>query len=85
MYIGQYMNVTADYTAARKLLLSKAEIKKLQIGIAAKGLTIVPTILKLTNRGLIKIDIALARGKNAQDKRQTIKERDQKRNLRKYY
>ncbi|MCB0338526.1 MAG: SsrA-binding protein SmpB [Bdellovibrionales bacterium] len=64
----------------RKLLLHKKEIDKLSGRVREKGLTIVPLKLYLKN-GLIKIEIGLAKGKLAPDKRDTIKERDAKREL----
>ncbi len=67
--------------AARKLLLNKQELRKLQKSVTASGLTIVPLNLFLTDRGLAKINIALAKGKKLYDKRETMKDRDNKRNL----
>ena len=59
----------------RKLLLKKHELRRLEGGVGAKGLTIVP--LKMYNRGpYIKMEIALVRGKKRVDKRRAIKERD---------
>jgi SsrA-binding protein len=60
----------------RKLLLNKKEIKKLQEKVSQKGLTIVPLKIIITGKGLIKLDIGLARGKNNYDKKETIKLRD---------
>jgi SsrA-binding protein len=60
----------------RKLLLHKKEIKKMLGAIRRKGMTLVPLSLYFNNRGLAKIELALCRGKNVVDKRQTIKERD---------
>ncbi|MEN1784895.1 MAG: SsrA-binding protein SmpB [Bacteroidota bacterium] len=67
--------------ASRKLLLNKRELKKLLKEVTASGLTIVPLNLYINDRGLAKINIALARGKKQYDKRETIKDRDNKRNL----
>lgn len=67
--------------AQRKLLLNKRELKKLQKEVTASGLTIVPLNLFLNERGLAKINIALAKGKKLYDKRETIKDRDNKRDL----
>lgn len=64
----------------RKLLMHKAEIMKLQGRTTQKGFTIVPLELYLKN-GLAKLKIALAKGKNAPDKRNSIKERDAQRNI----
>lgn len=67
--------------AERKLLLNKGELKKLYKDITASGLTIIPLNLFLNEKGLAKMNIALARGKKLYDKRETIKDRDNKRNL----
>jgi SsrA-binding protein len=65
----------------RKLLLNKREIKKLEAKSQEKGLTIVPTRLFVTNKGLAKLEIALAQGKKLHDKRHDIKEKDLKKDL----
>ena len=67
--------------AERKLLLNKRELKKLQKDVQAKGLTIVPLLLYINDRGLAKLEVALAKGKKTFDKRETIKDRDSKRQL----
>lgn len=63
----------------RKLLLHEREIDKLQGMVERKGMTLVPLSVYFNSRGRAKVELALARGKNAADKRQTIKERDWKR------
>lgn len=65
----------------RKLLLNKRELKKLEKDVQNKGLTIVPLRLFTNEKGLAKIEIALCRGKKTYDKRETMKERDTKRDL----
>ena len=65
----------------RKLLLNKKELKKLNKEIKKSGLTIVPLKLYINDKGFAKILIALARGKKLYDKRETIKDRENKRNL----
>ncbi|MDT0539959.1 MULTISPECIES: SsrA-binding protein SmpB [Croceitalea] len=67
--------------AQRKLLLNKRELKKLQKEVTASGLTIVPLNLFLNERGLAKINVGLAKGKKNYDKRESIKDRDNKRDL----
>ena len=67
--------------APRKLLLTTTELKKLRKEVTASGLTIVPLLLFINERGLAKLKIALARGKKTYDKRASIKERDIKRSL----
>ena len=65
----------------RKLLLSKKELKKLLVKNEDKGLTIVPLRIFINERGFAKMEIALAQGKKSFDKRETIKERDVKREM----
>jgi len=60
----------------RKLLLTKRELKKLRSKNVEKGVTVVPVQLYIDDKGLAKIEIALARGKKLYDKRDTIKDRD---------
>jgi SsrA-binding protein len=59
----------------RKLLLKKNEIKKIEGRLAQRNLTLVPTRIYFNNRGLVKIEIALGKGKKLYDKRETIKKR----------
>ena len=65
----------------RKLLLNKGEIKQIDRKITEKGLTIIPLRLFLSERGLAKLDIGVARGKKSFDKRHSIKEKDTRREL----
>src|SRR5690606_14686639 len=67
--------------AERKLLLNRRELKKLHKEVKTSGLTIVPLNLFINDRGLAKINVALAKGKKLYDKRNTIKDRDNKKNL----
>ncbi len=67
--------------AERKLLLNKRELLKLEKQVKTSGLTIVPLKVFINDRGLAKMNIALAKGKKLYDKRETIKDRDNKRNL----
>ncbi|WP_298476456.1 SsrA-binding protein SmpB [uncultured Maribacter sp.] len=67
--------------AARKLLLNKRELKKLEREVKNSGLTIVPLNLFINEKGFAKMNIALAKGKKLYDKRETIKDRDNKRDL----
>ncbi|MGS2764485.1 SsrA-binding protein SmpB [Sinomicrobium sp. M5D2P9] len=84
MYIEEYTHGT-HYNhlprSERKLLLNKNELRKLNKEVKNVGLTIVPLRLFINDRGLAKIEIALAKGKKTYDKRETIKDRDNKRNL----
>lgn len=65
----------------RKLLLNKKELKSLLKSVQNKGLTIVPLRLFTNEKGLAKVEIALAKGKKLYDKRESIKERETKINL----
>ena len=68
-------------TAERKLLLQKKELKKLFKEVTKDGLTIVPLKLYINDKGWAKLSVALARGKKNYDKRETIKDRENKRTL----
>ena len=65
----------------RKLLLKKKELNKLHKKLDEKGLTIVPIRLFINDRGFAKLEIALAKGKKTHDKRDSIKEKDVKREM----
>ena len=67
--------------AERKLLLNKKELRKLEKEVKNTGLTIIPTKLFINEKGFAKLKIALAKGKKLFDKRDTIKDRENKRNL----
>ena len=81
MHISPYKNSSFTYKdydpkRDRKLLLTKRELRKLQKDVQAKGYTIVPVNLYTNDKGLVKLTIAMAKGKHTYDKSQTIKERD---------
>ena len=63
----------------RKLLLTKRELRKLQRATREQGLTIVALMIFISDNGYAKLDIALARGKREYDKRESIKEKDMRR------
>lgn len=65
----------------RKILLNRREIRKISISIGEKGLTVIPTRLYFNDKGLAKLKIAVAKGKKLYDKRETIKTKDQNRDL----
>ena len=65
----------------RKLLLTKRELRKLERATKESGLTIVPTVLFINEKGIAKIEIALARGKKTYDKRETLREKDDRREM----
>ncbi|MFN4763212.1 SsrA-binding protein SmpB [Gillisia sp. Q332] len=70
-----------DPKSARKLLMKRRELNKLEKEVKNSGLTIVPLRLFINDRGLAKLQISLAKGKKLYDKRETIKDRDSKRRL----
>ncbi len=76
---GGYSN--HDPLRGRKLLLNKRELKKLKVGMETQGNTIVPVKVFLSEKGLVKVDIALAKGKKTVDKREDIKKKDTEREL----
>lgn len=76
-FFGTYNN--HDVRRDRKLLLTKRELRKLIRGTKETGFTIIPTKLFINEKGLAKIEIGLARGKKTYDKRQTLKEKEDKR------
>jgi len=76
---GNLMN--HDILRLRKLLLNKRELKKIDTKTREKGVAVVPIRLFLSDRGFAKLEIALARGKKSFDKRETIKQKDSKREM----
>jgi len=91
MYIAEYKmsaHFQHDLRRDRKLLLKKAELKKMQRRAKEKGFAIVPFKVYFNDRGIAKLKIALAQGKKSYDKRESIKKRDIDRELKrteKYY
>ncbi|MBR6182793.1 MAG: SsrA-binding protein SmpB [Prevotella sp.] len=65
----------------RKLLLNKREIRRLQDATKQPGFTIIPTLVFIDDKGRAKMDIALAKGKKLYDKRQTLKEKEDRREM----
>lgn len=83
LYIKPYektTNFAPNERQDRKLLLNKQEIKKLQKGVNEKGYSIVPTQMYFKDN-LVKVEIALAKGKKLYDKRETIKKRETEREI----
>lgn len=70
-----------DPVRERKLLLHKREIRRLTGKVAERGYTLVPLSLYFSDRNVVKVELALARGKTLADKREQIKKRDEKRIL----
>jgi len=75
-------NQDIDPLRTRKLLLNKNEIKQIKKKVTEKKLSIVPIKLFINNRGYVKLEIGLGKGKKSYDKREDIKKRDIDRNLR---
>jgi len=78
-FYGSYNNHSARRD--RKLLLERKELNKLKQAVKNPGFTIVPTRLFINEKGLAKLVIGLARGKHEYDKRESLKERDDKREM----
>ncbi len=89
MHISPYSlgstHVVQDPTRTRTLLLNKSEIKKWMGKVVIKGLTIVPLELYFNKHGKLKVKIALAKGKNAPDRREDIKKKDLNRDARREF
>lgn len=87
LYIAEYaMGTNNNHIAVhdRKLLLSKRELKKLESKLKDKGYTIVPLKVFFNDKNLVKLEIGLGRGKKLHDKRESIKERDTQREIKRY-
>lgn len=78
-FFGTHYNHKAK--SERKLLLNKKELKSLEKDLQNKGLTVVPLRLYINEKGYAKMEIALCRGKKNYDKRESIKDRDTKRDI----
>jgi len=78
-FYGSYNNHVARRD--RKLLLSKKELKKLERATKETGFTIIPVRMFINEKGLAKVVIALAKGKKQYDKRQSLREKDDKRDM----
>ncbi|MBO5381759.1 MAG: SsrA-binding protein [Bacteroides sp.] len=78
-FYGSYNNHTAR--RERKLLLTKKELDKLKRGSLDPGFTLIPVRLFINEKGLAKVVVALAKGKKQYDKRQSLKEKDDKRDM----
>ena len=84
MYIAQYEQGSYNNHMERrdrKLLLNRKEIRKMQQTVKSPGFSIVPTLLFIDEKGLAKLDIHIARGKKEYDKRETLKEKEDRRNI----
>ncbi len=84
MYIAEYFYGSYNNHVARrdrKLLLNRKELKKIEREVKETGYTIVPMRMFINERGLAKVVIAIARGKKSYDKRQSLREKDDKRQM----
>ena len=84
MYIAEYDYGSYNNHSARrdrKLLLNRKEIRKLQQDMKNPGFTLVPTLMFIDENGRAKLDIHLCRGKKEYDKRQTLKEKEDRREM----
>ncbi len=84
MYIAEYDKGTYsnhEPRRDRKLLLTKRELQKINRKLKSTGLAVIPTKMFLTEKGLAKLEIALARGKKRHDKRESLKQQDSKREM----
>ncbi len=87
LYIAEYSLGTANNHLAvhdRKLLLNRKELKKLEVKMKEKGFTIVPLKVFFNDKNYVKVEIGLARGKKLHDKRESIKQKDVEREMKRY-
>jgi len=87
LHISEYSHGTVnnhDPVRERKLLLNKRELKKLESRIKEKGYTLIPLRIFFSENNLAKLEIGLAKGKKLHDKRETIKQRDTEREMKRY-
>jgi SsrA-binding protein len=87
LHIAEYSHGTVnnhDPVRERKLLLKKRELEKLEAKIKEKGYSIVPLRIYFNERRFVKMEIGLGKGKKHYDKRETIKERDTAREMKRY-
>lgn len=87
LHIAEYVNAGYaghDPVRERKLLLNKKELRKWAQKMKEKGLTIVPLAMYINDKGYAKLDIGLAKGKKVHDKRESIKQRDVDREIKRY-
>ena len=84
LHIAEYSNggrSNHEPKRARKLLLNRQELRKMLVKVQQKGMSIIPIRLFINEKGKAKLEITLAKGKKIYDKRESIKEKDQKREV----
>jgi SsrA-binding protein len=87
LHIAQYTHGTTsnhDPLRDRKLLLQKRELRKIEAKLKEKGFTLIPLAIRFTEKGLAKIEIGLAKGKKLYDKRESIKQKDVDREMKRF-
>ena len=87
LHIAEYSHGTVnnhDPVRERKLLLKKRELLKLEAKIKEKGYSIIPLRIFFNERGFVKMELGLGKGKKQYDKRETIKQRDTDREMKRY-
>ena len=87
LHIAEYSHGTTnnhDPLRERKLLLQKREINKIEASLKEKGYTLIPLRIFLSSKNLVKVEIGLAKGKKLYDKRETIKQKDVEREMKRY-
>jgi SsrA-binding protein len=87
LHIAEYSHGTVnnhDPMRERKLLLQKKELRKLEAKMKEKGLTLVPLRIFFSEKGLAKMELGLGKGKKLYDKRETLKQRDTEREMKRY-
>jgi SsrA-binding protein len=87
LHIAQYSHGTVnnhDPLRDRKLLLQKREIKKIEAKLKEKGYTLVPLRIYFNEKNLVKVEIGLAKGKKLHDKRESIRQKDAEREMKRF-
>lgn len=87
LHIAEYSHGTSsnhDPLRERKLLLNKKELSKIESKIKEKGITVVPLRIYFSDKGIAKMELGLGKGKKLYDKRETIKQRDNEREMKKF-
>jgi SsrA-binding protein len=87
LHIAQYTHGTTsnhDPLRDRKLLLQKRELRKIEGKLKEKGFTLIPLAIRFTEKGLAKIEVGLAKGKKLYDKRESIKQKDVAREMKRF-
>ena len=87
LHIAEYSHDTSsnhDPLREQKLLLNKKELRKIESKIKEKGITVVPLRIFFSEKGIAKMELGLGKGKKIYDKRDTIKQRDNEREMKKF-